>query len=119
MTLISCSSRSTLTELRAESRTGCEGKKSIARGRRRWTVDGGRPFMFEYSPEAIQSNLQTLTVGRTIEMHRSVDSTNDLAKGAGRRGEPEGLVVLAEEQVKGRGRLGRTWSAPPGSSVLC
>jgi BirA family biotin operon repressor/biotin-[acetyl-CoA-carboxylase] ligase len=75
--------------------------------------------MFEYNPEAIRTNLKTLIIGRRIEMNRSVGSTNDLAKEAGRRGEPEGLVVLAEEQVKGRGRLGRTWTAPLGSSVLC
>jgi BirA family biotin operon repressor/biotin-[acetyl-CoA-carboxylase] ligase len=75
--------------------------------------------MFEYTPEAIRANVRTLILGRKIEMHRQVNSTNDLAKEAGRRGEPEGLVVLAEEQVRGRGRMGRTWSAPSGSSVLC
>lgn len=31
---------------------------------------------------------------------------------------PEGAVAVAEEQTEGRGRLGRTWQAPPGSSVL-
>ena len=75
--------------------------------------------MLEYTPDAIRSSLKTLLVGRRIELHQSVASTNDLVKEAARRGEPEGLVVLAEEQVKGRGRLGRTWTAPPGSSILC
>jgi BirA family transcriptional regulator, biotin operon repressor / biotin---[acetyl-CoA-carboxylase] ligase len=32
--------------------------------------------------------------------------------------DPEGAVAVAEEQTEGRGRLGRTWQAPPGSSVL-
>jgi BirA family biotin operon repressor/biotin-[acetyl-CoA-carboxylase] ligase len=32
--------------------------------------------------------------------------------------DPEGAVAVAEEQTEGRGRLGRTWHAPPGSSVL-
>jgi BirA family biotin operon repressor/biotin-[acetyl-CoA-carboxylase] ligase len=48
-----------------------------------------------------------------------VRSTNDLAREAGRRGEAEGLVVVAEEQVAGRGRIGRAWVAPPGCCVLC
>ena len=33
-------------------------------------------------------------------------------------GTPEGLVVLAEEQTAGRGRMGRVWVAPPGSALL-
>jgi BirA family biotin operon repressor/biotin-[acetyl-CoA-carboxylase] ligase len=32
--------------------------------------------------------------------------------------DPEGAVAVAEEQSEGRGRLGRTWHAPPRSSVL-
>ena len=32
--------------------------------------------------------------------------------------DPEGAVAVAEEQTEGRGRLGRTWHAPAGSSVL-
>jgi BirA family biotin operon repressor/biotin-[acetyl-CoA-carboxylase] ligase len=32
--------------------------------------------------------------------------------------DPEGAVAVAEEQTEGRGRLGRTWHAPPRSSVL-
>ena len=33
--------------------------------------------------------------------------------------DPEGAVAVAEEQTAGRGRLGRNWHAPHGSSVLC
>jgi BirA family biotin operon repressor/biotin-[acetyl-CoA-carboxylase] ligase len=32
--------------------------------------------------------------------------------------DPEGAVAVAEEQTEGRGRLGRSWEAPPGSSIL-
>jgi BirA family biotin operon repressor/biotin-[acetyl-CoA-carboxylase] ligase len=35
------------------------------------------------------------------------------------RSEPEGAVAVADEQTAGRGRLGRAWQAPPGSSILC
>jgi BirA family biotin operon repressor/biotin-[acetyl-CoA-carboxylase] ligase len=47
-----------------------------------------------------------------------VDSTNRYALDAARAGEPEGLVVVADHQHAGRGRLGRTWDATPGSSLL-
>ena len=33
--------------------------------------------------------------------------------------EPEGAVVATDHQTEGRGRLGRRWIAPPGTSVLC
>ena len=35
-----------------------------------------------------------------------------------RHGAPEGLVAVADHQTAGRGRLGRTWEAPPGASLL-
>jgi BirA family biotin operon repressor/biotin-[acetyl-CoA-carboxylase] ligase len=35
-----------------------------------------------------------------------------------RDGAPEGVVLVADHQTAGRGRLGRTWEAPPGSSLL-
>jgi len=33
--------------------------------------------------------------------------------------EPEGATVAADEQIEGRGRLGRSWLAPPGRAILC
>ena len=47
-----------------------------------------------------------------------IDSTNRYALDAARDGTPAGLVVVADHQSAGRGRLGRTWSAPSGSSLL-
>src|SRR5689334_24096288 len=32
---------------------------------------------------------------------------------------PEGAVAVADEQTEGRGRLGRRWEAPAGTSILC
>jgi BirA family biotin operon repressor/biotin-[acetyl-CoA-carboxylase] ligase len=46
------------------------------------------------------------------------DSTNREALTAARAGAPEGLVVVAVHQTAGRGRDGRSWLAPPGSSLL-
>lgn len=66
-----------------------------------------------------KAQLATLILGRRIELYPQVGSTNDLAREAGRLGEPEGLVIIANEQIAGRGRMGRTWVAPPGCCVLC
>ncbi len=46
------------------------------------------------------------------------DSTNQYVLDAAGSGAPDGLVVVADHQRAGRGRLGRTWSAPPGASLL-
>jgi BirA family biotin operon repressor/biotin-[acetyl-CoA-carboxylase] ligase len=48
-----------------------------------------------------------------------VDSTNALARELADRGAPHGASVTAAEQSAGRGRQGRTWSAPPGQALLC
>jgi BirA family biotin operon repressor/biotin-[acetyl-CoA-carboxylase] ligase len=47
-----------------------------------------------------------------------VGSTNAYLLGEARRGAPAGLVAVADHQTAGRGRLGRRWEAPPGSSLL-
>ncbi|HEX9775477.1 MAG TPA: biotin--[acetyl-CoA-carboxylase] ligase [Actinomycetota bacterium] len=45
-------------------------------------------------------------------------STNDDARALGREGAPHLTVVVTNEQRAGRGRLGRAWVAPPGTSLL-
>ncbi len=57
-------------------------------------------------------------VGRRVVYLVSANSTNDAAKDLARRRAPEGTLVLAEEQTSGKGRLGRTWTSPAGSSIL-
>jgi BirA family biotin operon repressor/biotin-[acetyl-CoA-carboxylase] ligase len=47
-----------------------------------------------------------------LDLREETGSTNADAVAAGRAGEPEGLVVVAERQTAGRGRLGRTWTSP-------
>ena len=46
-----------------------------------------------------------------------VGSTNDRARELAIGGAPHGTVVIAERQTAGRGRQGRTWSAPPGRAL--
>ena len=50
--------------------------------------------------------------------HRLTDSTNERARGLAAAGAPHGTLVTADEQTAGRGRQGRSWSAPAGSAVL-
>jgi BirA family transcriptional regulator, biotin operon repressor / biotin---[acetyl-CoA-carboxylase] ligase len=47
--------------------------------------------------------------------YETIGSTNDEAKRLGRAGEPEGLVICADQQTAGRGRRGRAWVSPPGN----
>ncbi len=69
-------------------------------------------------PDQIEHELATERLGRRIVVWNSVTSTNDLAARAGASHSNDGLVILAEEQTSGRGRRGRTWMAPPRSSIL-
>ncbi len=70
------------------------------------------------SADAITRGLDTQFLARRVIYYERVASTNDIAKQRADAGEPEGTVVLADEQTAGRGRLGRAWIAPPDSSIL-
>jgi BirA family transcriptional regulator, biotin operon repressor / biotin---[acetyl-CoA-carboxylase] ligase len=50
---------------------------------------------------------------------RRTDSTNERARALAIAGAPHGTLVSATEQTAGRGRQGRSWSAPAGSALLC
>jgi len=53
-----------------------------------------------------------------IEVVDRTGSTNADLLARARAGEPEGLVLAADEQTAGRGRMGRGWHAPPGSALM-
>ncbi len=57
-------------------------------------------------------------IGRPRLHVRATTSTNDRARELAGTGAPHGTLVTAEEQTAGRGRQGRTWFAPAGSSLL-
>lgn len=61
--------------------------------------------------------LATRYMGRRVYSYEVTDSTNRRAREEAERGAPHGSVFFAEEQTNGRGRLGRTWSAPRGAGV--
>jgi BirA family transcriptional regulator, biotin operon repressor / biotin---[acetyl-CoA-carboxylase] ligase len=50
---------------------------------------------------------------REIEVVPSTGSTNADLLARALAGEPEGVLLAAEEQTAGRGRMGRTWTSPP------
>jgi BirA family biotin operon repressor/biotin-[acetyl-CoA-carboxylase] ligase len=52
-----------------------------------------------------------------IQWFEEVTSTNDVAAAFAENGAPEGMVVAADAQSAGRGRLGRRWSSPPGAGL--
>jgi len=61
--------------------------------------------------------LRTRWLGRTVFAYRSVKSTNDVAAKLVSEGAPEGAIVTADEQTRGRGRLGRSWYSPPRTGI--
>ena len=68
--------------------------------------------------EDLQSRLAGKTlIGRRIQTLQTTSSTNDEIEKAAQTGEAEGLVVFAESQNQGRGRLGRKWSSPTGRGL--
>lgn len=67
--------------------------------------------------DEIRSRLKTRWIGKKIRSFSSLDSTNQYAKKAGEENEPEGLLVVADEQTAGKGRSGRRWTTPPGTTI--
>jgi BirA family biotin operon repressor/biotin-[acetyl-CoA-carboxylase] ligase len=59
-----------------------------------------------------------MTFGSPHRHYRRTDSTNTRARELAAAGAPHGTVVTAGEQSAGRGRQGRTWTAPPGKALL-
>jgi len=57
-------------------------------------------------------------IGRIVEFHAEIGSTNDRAREALGSGVDEGLAVVADLQTAGRGRRGRTWSSPAGVNLM-
>lgn len=70
-----------------------------------------------FTPEALTDGLGTRVIGRRVLCLEKASSTNDRAWAEAAHRARDGTVILAEEQTRGRGRLGRSWHSPPGSGV--
>lgn len=57
-------------------------------------------------------------LGTPRRHYRRTDSTNQRLRALADQGAPHGTLVTASEQTAGRGRQGRTWSAPPNRALL-
>ncbi|MGH9120910.1 MAG: biotin--[acetyl-CoA-carboxylase] ligase, partial [Acidimicrobiales bacterium] len=68
--------------------------------------------------ERVLLGLAATTRFGDVRLLDEATSTNTVAAEAAAAGAPEGLVVVAEHQSAGRGRLGRRWEAAPGTSLL-
>jgi BirA family biotin operon repressor/biotin-[acetyl-CoA-carboxylase] ligase len=65
----------------------------------------------------IKAQTRTQIIGSEILVFEQTSSTNDIIERMARSTGSEGLVVFAESQTKGRGRLGRTWVSPRGKGL--
>lgn len=73
-------------------------------------------------PEALDEvtllgSIDTEVIGKNIEVHDTIDSTNNRARELAIGDAFEGTLIIAETQQKGRGRLGRDWVSPKGKGI--
>jgi BirA family biotin operon repressor/biotin-[acetyl-CoA-carboxylase] ligase len=66
-----------------------------------------------HADDLLSSLGRTRVIGRDIRVFEETTSTNDVVERLARDDVKEGVVVFAEAQTKGRGRLGRKWISPP------
>ena len=81
-----------------------------------------RGYKLEESPDilragAIKSLINTKVIGSEIVCLESIDSTNTECKRRAMSKVTDGLVITADEQTGGRGRLGRTFISPKGKGL--
>lgn len=67
--------------------------------------------------DIINRLMDTAVMGRNMLCYDEVDSTNTVLKKLAVQGAQSGTLVTAESQNQGRGRRGRTWVSPKGSSI--
>ncbi len=65
-------------------------------------------------PSEIRYGLETTLLGRKVVHLNTTNSTNIVARQMAERGIDEGTVVIAENQTRGKGRMGRSWTTRPG-----
>lgn len=69
------------------------------------------------SSNEIQLGLTTKMMGRNIHFEEAVASTQKIAQSLANDGVPEGTIVVADQQTKGRGRMARAWHSPSGTGI--
>lgn len=69
------------------------------------------------TPDMLRQRLKGSLFGKRVHHFFKTDSTNRVALELGHAGEPEGAVVIAEEQTAGRGRAGHTWHSERATGI--
>ncbi|QAY66132.1 biotin--[acetyl-CoA-carboxylase] ligase [Paenibacillus protaetiae] len=69
------------------------------------------------SEEELAERNKARSFGRSVTLLDEVDSTQEIARALAEEDAPEGTLVIAEQQVKGRGRMGREWVSPSGKGI--
>ena len=69
--------------------------------------------------DTIRAGVDAKLLSQNILLYKSTASTNDVAWEYASRGNNDGLVIFAEEQTCGRGRMGNKWLSESGQSILC
>jgi BirA family transcriptional regulator, biotin operon repressor / biotin---[acetyl-CoA-carboxylase] ligase len=67
--------------------------------------------------EDIQHRLGRTVIGRQVLVYERTASTNDVVEKLALDGAAAGVVVFAESQTRGRGRMGRSWASPRGKGL--
>lgn len=67
--------------------------------------------------EEVESLLDTEWAGKPVVYYPETDSTNIRIRHLGDEGAPHGTLAVADRQMAGRGRRGRTWESPGGSCI--
>jgi len=75
------------------------------------------PTQPSFDRAAFNDRLRTQRLGRTLLVRAATESTNDDAWDAALAGAPDGTVVVADDQTRGRGRDGRMWHQAPGRGL--
>lgn len=70
------------------------------------------------NPHRIAAALASQRIGHEIRWVKETGSTSDDVAALAAAGHPEGVVVFAESQSRGRGRRGNQWVAPPSANLL-
>ncbi|HDQ93007.1 MAG TPA: biotin--[acetyl-CoA-carboxylase] ligase [Synergistetes bacterium] len=71
----------------------------------------------DLDPSWLEVLLSDCPWGHPVLFWEEIDSTQSPAKEMARQGAPEGVIILADKQTSGRGRLGRRWISPPGGGI--
>ena len=71
----------------------------------------------DFNIDELRSYFFRRTIGRRIEYHEEIESTNTEALHLAQQDAEEGTVVIAEAQSAGRGRLDRSWESPPAMNL--